>query len=260
MLFVAAAVFLAGVLIAGFVWSHNLGIDTSKRTQAQLLTHSGMHRFSETRVKVNSAGVLTGLLAKIAISAALKDYPPEFLRNTGPNIFIANEVSILGYPVAGTVLPEGDRGWVILAASYLLPTFNLQYAELTFHHEFSSLLIRLRPFPYQSWKQNLPVGFTFQNTVSARLDATVPNTAASKLTDLISEGFVSEYGRSSLENDINTYAELLMGNPEKLANLAKASEVVRRKAELIARFYASLHPGFAEYFSTQGLRTLLNSK
>ena len=64
-----------------------------------------------------------------------------------------------------------------------------------------------------------------------------------KLESAYSEGFVHPYGRSSKENDINTYAELLMGDPEKLVTLAKRWPRIDGKARILARFYARVDPG-----------------
>ncbi|MCG8597937.1 MAG: hypothetical protein MI785_26715 [Kiloniellales bacterium] len=74
------------------------------------------------------------------------------------------------------------------------------------------------------------------------LEATQKHAPASEAEGWWRQGFVSDYGRSSIENDVNTYAELLMADPAELMRLAEAFPPVEAKARLLARYYARLNP------------------
>lgn len=74
------------------------------------------------------------------------------------------------------------------------------------------------------------------------LEATQKHAPASEAEGWRRQGFVSDYGRSSIENDVNTYAELLMADPAELMRLAEAFPPVEAKARLFARYYARLNP------------------
>jgi hypothetical protein len=64
------------------------------------------------------------------------------------------------------------------------------------------------------------------------------------MPEIYARGFVMGYGRSSEENDINTYAEFLLEKPDELAALAARYPAIAKKAAIISGFYQSLDPGF----------------
>jgi len=103
----------------------------------------------------------------------------------------------------------------------------------------------------------LPEEFTYPTSEQEQLEATQSYASAKDLSAITALGFVSDYGMSGIENDINTYAELLLSEPEKLINLSRSSPLVEQKTKLIVQFYARLHDGFTDYFSSSGLQQFL---
>jgi hypothetical protein len=106
-------------------------------------------------------GPLRSLFALWVINQALDAYPPAFLKVQGPNILLTHKLTILGQPVGGTVQVQMHKGWVILASDYLFGSNDLKFMRRAFHHEFSSILIEIAPFPHAAWEAALPEGFTF---------------------------------------------------------------------------------------------------
>lgn len=182
------------------------------------------------------------LLALRGLEEAASEYPQELLEAHAPQVLIAGRLEILDLRVGGTVQP----GWVLLATDYLGPGAGGEVLAEIYHHEVSSLLIAARPFPDDAWRAALPEGFAYPDDDAERLQAT--QSYADDLTPFFADGFVSDYGASSLENDINTYAALLLSDPDGLAALAADHPAIATKAQLIRSYYAALHPEFAARF------------
>jgi hypothetical protein len=190
-------------------------------------------------------GPLRSLFALWAINQALDAYPPAFLKAYGPNILLTNKLTIRDQPVTGTVQTPNPKGWVILASYYLFHSSDLKFIRRTFHHEFSSILLDNAPFPHAAWEAALPEDFTYPpQTVQEMIKSLHGYPSAAEMPAIYARGFVRGYGRSSEENDINTYAELLLDAPDELASLAARYPAIAKKAALISVFYQSLDPGF----------------
>ena len=159
---------------------------------------------------------------------ALGTYPPALVRPLLQELWIVGGLEIRGYPVGGTYL--GPR--MLLASDHLRTAADRIHAERFFHHEFSSYLFLLPGFPEAAY---LP-------DYEALLEATQEHAPAAEAETWRRQGFVSDYGRSSLENDVNTYAELLMADPAELLRLGDAFPRIAIKARLLAGYYAGLHP------------------
>lgn len=183
------------------------------------------------------------LLALRGLRTAVEVYPRNVLSTYAPRVLIAGRIEILDYRVGGTVQP----GWVLLATDYLGLGAGPAALARVFHHEVSSLLIANRPFPDAAWRATLPPGFSYPEDDTERLKAT--QVYAADVSSFFADGFVSDYGSSSLENDINTYAELLLSDPEKLAALSAEYPAIAKKALIIRNYYEALHPDFAARFS-----------
>jgi hypothetical protein len=190
-------------------------------------------------------GPLQSLFALWAINQALDAYPPAFLKVQGPNILLTHKLTILGQPVGGTVQVQMHKGWVILASGGLLSSLDLDFMRRAFHHEFSSILIEVAPFPHAAWEAALPEDFTFPPRNNQEMLKSLQDyTSAAEMPEIYARGFVRGYGRSSQTNDINTYAEFLLEKPDELASLAARYPAIAKKAALISGFYQSLDPGF----------------
>jgi hypothetical protein len=201
--------------------------------------------FDRGLVGDKAAGPLRSLFALWAINQALDAYPPAFLKVQGPNILLTHKLTILGQPVGGTVQTPNPKGWVILASFYLFNSSDLKFLRRAFHHEFSSILLDNAPFPHAAWEAALPEDFTFPpQTEQEMIKSLQGQPSAAEMPAIYALGFVRAYGRSNQENDINTYAELLLDAPDELASLAARYPAIAKKAAIISGFYQSLDPGF----------------
>jgi hypothetical protein len=239
-------------VICGLIFG--VGVFTYKHLQkvvpervAARLVQSGTEGlgFYKGIVGDKAPGPLQSLLALWAINQALDAYPPAFLKVQGPNILLTDKLTILGQLVGGTVQVQMHKGWVILASDYLFGSNDLKFMRRAFHHEFSSLLIEIAPFPHAAWEAALPEGFTFPPRNNQEVLKSLQNyPSADEMPEIYARGFVDGYGRSSKNNDINTYAEFLLEKPDELAALAARYPAIAKKAAIISGFYQSLDPGF----------------
>lgn len=169
---------------------------------------------------------------------ALGTYPPALVRPLLQELWIVGGLEIRGYPVGGTYL--GPR--MLLASDHLRTAADRIHAERFFHHEFSSYLFLQPGFPEAAWLAANAPEAAYLPDYEALLEATQEHAPAAEAETWRRQGFVSDYGRSSLENDVNTYAELLMADPAELLRLGDAFPRIAIKARLLAGYYAGLHP------------------
>lgn len=226
--------------------THDIALRTGAEVQLGALEGFGF----DTRIAGTAPTTWQAWLALRALDTALDAYPDAFLTSSAPDILLTGDLTLLGFDIGGTVQPPS---WVLLATDYVRPGLTA-YVQQSFHHEFSSVLIKNTPFPEQEWAALLPQGFAWPTTDAQRLAAT--QDYADDLNGFYQRGFVSDYGVSSLENDINTYAEHLMHDPQGLAELAQNHPMIRAKTLLIRGYYIGLHPEFAAKFNLTALGTL----
>jgi hypothetical protein len=186
---------------------------------------------------------LSPSLDGIATSLAL--YPPGFIAKLCRAIFICGNLRCEGVSAGGTYGPA----WIILSANPVFgPGGIYETARLGVHHEFSSLVLARFPALVPRWMATLPVGWQgIESTRDALLQAGGEG----------HDGFLSSYGATSVENDFNTYAETVFGDPAKLVELARKSRIVRQKATLLLGVYVSLDERLTAIFRSFGLGELL---
>lgn len=125
--------------------------------------------------------------------------------------------------------------------------FTDEYLEKTFHHEFSSILLRNYPeyFDEKLW--------TEQNSIhygKGGVQAIKKGNDSQKFDSLMHlQGFLHQYAVSDMENDFNSFAENLF-LPEKGFRDAVIRYVrLTNKLAIIMAFYHSIDKNFTlEYF------------
>jgi hypothetical protein len=127
--------------------------------------------------------------------------------------------------------------------------YSDDYLKKTIHHEFSSILIHNNSFPVKNWMAVLPNDFSYAKSVEQEVTAInsgwKPETPA---PEIFEKGFLTKYGMSTMENDINTYAEMLFTEPERLKNLAREYIDIERKYAILTAFYRNLDKTHTWFF------------
>jgi hypothetical protein len=179
------------------------------------------------------------------LKKALAKYPPSLVRNTLTEVFIGgpyteNDAIIVGMYGNDKIYLFYNHKWGDNTPLFL---------EQTFHHEFSSILIKKYNFPAFDWLKLNPKHFSYiinPRKIDKYMNS-VGNYSASEA--MLKDGVVTAYGMVNAENDINTYAETMFTQPEKMKNYIDKYPVIARKYAMLKDFYLSISPGFGKIFA-----------
>jgi hypothetical protein len=175
----------------------------------------------------------------------LKKYPKSIIGNNLHAIALSSSLSLYGIDYGGTNIDKR----IYLTVLSPQQGYTNNYVIKTIHHEFSSILIRENQFPSKPWKAALPNGVHYEDSVDQEIKAIKSGRNMNLAQDdLLRLGFLSSYGETNMENDVNTYAELLFTDPEKLKMLANRYTAIKAKYQMAIQFYKSLDPQFKWIF------------
>ncbi|MBC7946734.1 MAG: hypothetical protein H7Y42_02560 [Chitinophagaceae bacterium] len=190
--------------------------------------------------------------SRVIVSKALAKYPEAALSHVKATYFL-RQMKFFNVPYGGTNSTDG----IYLVNQGAMKGYTDLYLEQTFHHEYSSILLRkfARFLDTTGWKNANMAGFIYndpENGVGA-----IRNNQSSQVLDstLCQLGLLTQYGGSSLENDVNTFAQNLFCADVNFWNFVDRYPRIRKKTALLIRFYETIHPLFTEkYF--RSLETL----
>jgi len=210
----------------------------------------------QPRLAIKPTSPERAAIALPALEEALSRYPKSLVQFYIDGVFLADSVAVEGVHGAGTY---ANRAIYISTETATNPERAHEVA-LTFHHEFSSFLyfgVVNKWSPGDQWDKQNPTGFQYPTSRAEILGAAEVYPSGKQAPGWYEEGFVSLYGKSSKENDINAYAELLMGDPGQLLELAARWPRIDAKARILARFYASIDPGLETSLRNTTVSSLL---
>ncbi len=176
------------------------------------------------------------------IKIAISKYPKEVLTKNIKKIYILKSIEFFGQPYGGT----NSTDIVYIANSGIMAGYSDNYIEKSFHHEFSSILLRNYPkkIKNQKWKElnNLKYGDGGVEALKLSKD--------SQLYDSIfnANGFLYEYANSSFENDFNSFAESIFLPKDDFYEIINANSRLLKKYNLIIEFYSSINKEFSEEY------------
>ncbi|MEE9355685.1 MAG: hypothetical protein V3U75_08875 [Methylococcaceae bacterium] len=180
---------------------------------------------------------------KIILDGMAK-YPVNLLFENLQTVYVLKHLEFSGVRAGGTNSLKN----VYVLNKGLVKGFTAKWIEKTFHAEFSSILLRnySARFDRAGWRKiNEPDFHYGQGGVNA-----ISTNKARKRFDpaLHKTGFLHEYACSSMENDFNAFAELLLLGHSSLWNLAEKYPRIRSKLLKIIQFYQAIHPTFNERY------------
>ncbi len=183
------------------------------------------------------------------IQREIDRYPSGVLSGGGTiilsTVIVFDKLMINGQRVAGTYM----AGIVFLAAGDFPnagPQSDSSIAR-TFHHELSSIFkMRYNQlFNETRFREALPKDFVYDNE-KPEADPNVVLTgwnAVGSIED-VANGFLAQYATTSLGQDFNSYAELLLWRPEILIHTFAPESAVGRKVRVVRDFYIGIDPRF----------------
>ena len=176
------------------------------------------------------------------IIKALSKYPIELVKENIAKIYILKSIEFYGQEFGAT----NSNDVIYIANNGELLGYSDFYIEKSFHHEFSSILLRNYPklFNEEKWKRINKISYG-NGGVQALKDSKDSQSFDSLLA---LNGFLFEYATSDLENDFNSFAENLFNPSDEFYLLVDKYVGIHQKYKLIIEFYSKLHKSLTEDF------------
>jgi hypothetical protein len=177
------------------------------------------------------------------LQKAFAKYPDQIIKTYLKAIHFAGEIDQHGFKCSGSYDPFRKIVFLVNSGNQ-----SEQYAISTFHHEFSSLLLKSHSFFLNPWEDLNPEDFKYAyETTEDKLKTY--NSASSVGTDVDYErGFMDSYGQTEFENDFNEYSAMIFTYPEKFKKIMNKYPRVRGKFLVWLDFYQKIDPIFTESY------------
>lgn len=169
------------------------------------------------------------------IQDELNKYNPLVLKDHFHNLYLYKSLTLFGVSYGATV-----QGKDVLLTLDCQRGYTDQDVAKALHHELSSLFLKGKRFPSGDWIGANDHGFRYMDNENEVLAAVSVQKDLMGNPELYRQGFLAEYGKTTLENDINLYAEVAMVEPDRLAKLVGQYPRVAVKARLLSKFYQAL--------------------
>lgn len=178
------------------------------------------------------------------IKRALKKYPVEVLRKNLVKVFVLKSIEFYGVGFGGT----NSTDILFLTNDGVENGYTDEYLEKTFHHEFSSILLRNYPefFPLEQW--NTVNNDVYQDE-SGGVEAIRSNEAGTDFDEeLMLKGFLFQYAMTDYENDLNSFAENIFCPKKDFLNFVEKYPRVHKKYNFVKGFYQKIDASFDDAF------------
>lgn len=174
------------------------------------------------------------------LDKALAKYPKDLLGKHLRNVYAVQKLNFFGLEYGGT----NSLDAVYLANEGEAKGYTNQFLEESFHHEFSSILLRQNPtlVDMKKWESFNAEGFEFKSDGVAALRE---GKASLKYEDVWGErGFLCSYASSSFEEDFNVMAGGLLTGRKDFWERVEKYPRLRSKLDLLMAMYTKLSPTF----------------
>jgi len=173
---------------------------------------------------------------------ALEKYPAELLRRELKAVYLLGQLEFYGVSYGGT----NSTDKLFLTNRGASQGYTDRYVEQSFHHEFSSILLRNYPrrVDRASWASQNGRGYGQSGTEAIR-----QGRASTEFSAWWHQlGFLYQYASSDFENDFNSVAENLFCPAPGFWQAVEAYPALAHKARLAIAFYQSLSPRLNEAY------------
>lgn len=177
------------------------------------------------------------------LQRAFDKYPVNVIKNHLSAIYFAREIDIAGRKAGGTYDPFRRIIYLVDNGEK-----NDDQAMSTFHHEFSSLLIKSHSFWINLWTDHLPKDFKYLDDIYETWKEVEEAGKTFTGNNCYELGFVTDYGLTNLENDFNEYSEMIFTYPQMFKKIMDQYPRVRGKFLVWLEFYQKIDPIFTEEY------------
>jgi hypothetical protein len=168
-----------------------------------------------------------------AIQHFLEMYPPSLVARALRHVYVLGSMSFYGHQYGGTWRP--DAIYVVREAR--TGGYDDGSLAATLHAEFSSVLLSNYPFPVSEWTKVNDKAWRYQGSGHEVLGQ--PDLLGHS-EELWRQGFICRYSTASMEEDINMYVSHAISDPRSLKYAAARHDRIRRKLQLVIRFYEAV--------------------
>ena len=196
----------------------------------------------KTRARASAADTALFRNDSTLLYNALGMYPSWLIERELKNIFVVGKLSFNRQYFTGTNSKD---------AVYIAGEGNSDI-EKTFHHEFSSILLRNHSDLQleKEWRSLSPA--LRQGNSASAVQAGLYSVDFD--SSLCVRGYLSPYSLSNWENDFNIYAENIFAGGAAFWAIADHYPSVSTKMKLVVGFYHSIWPGYTETFFRAAIR------
>lgn len=183
---------------------------------------------------------------KVAMINALSKYPAGALANELTAVYFLKSMKFYDVEYGGT----NSTDILYLTDDGISMGYTDLYLEQTFHHEYSSILLRNHPtyFDEQKWKNVNIAGFDYNDPENG-IGAIRNNESSQDLdTALCKKGFLTQYSLSGIENDLNTFAQNIFSPSPGFWKIVDQYPRINKKFNLFVAFYHKIDPMFTEEY------------
>jgi hypothetical protein len=184
--------------------------------------------------------------ARLVIADALNKYPLSLLKQELTGVYFVRTIRFYDVAYGGT----NSENSVYISNDGVKMGYTANYIEQTFHHEFSSILLRNHSnfLDTAEWKKANNAGFDYNDPENG-VGSIRKNQSSQDLdTVLTQQGFLTQYSLSSLENDINTVAQNIFCPSPDFWLITEKYPRIKRKVKLLIAFYNRINPVFTEEY------------
>jgi hypothetical protein len=178
------------------------------------------------------------------LQTALERYPVQVIKKHLSVINFAGQVTLKDGFNYGGLYNE------LKSSIYLTDHGSQPHDDVirTFHHEFSSLLLKHNSFEINQWTDNNPRDFEYTYFTTKDMVKTFKSASAVGTEADYEKGFMDTYGQTIVENDVNEYAAMIFTYPQKFKKIMDQHPRVRGKFLVFLEFYQNIDPIFTEEY------------
>jgi hypothetical protein len=179
------------------------------------------------------------------LQKAFDKYPIEVIRKYLNAIYFVNDIDANGLKFGGTYDPFRKIIYLVDNGGK-----NDDQAIRTFHHEFSSMLLKSHSFWVDPWTNHHPKDFKYLLEIYKSWKALEQEVDISKegTEQDYEKGFMRIYGQTNFEDDFNEYSAMIFTYPDKFKKIMYQYPRVRGKFKIWLEFYQKIDPIFTEKY------------
>ncbi|MEO7312505.1 MAG: hypothetical protein ABIX01_19120 [Chitinophagaceae bacterium] len=182
---------------------------------------------------------------KKVLTVALSKYPEALMVANLKAVFFLKDMSFYGVGYGGT----NSTSELYLTNNGTDKGYTDKYVEQTFHHEFSSILLRnhITLLDTAGWRK-ASNDFSYTDSLDG-VGAIIKNEASQEIdTILCKRGILTQYALSGMENDVNTFAQNLFKPENAFWSVVAKYPSIHKKTLMLINFYHKLNPLFCEAY------------